>query len=146
MKQPKKYIAIGEASTLAGVSSKTIRRKIKQKDLKYRKVEGRYLIELQSLYTLYPDIKQPQNTKNDGKNPSKNGETEKSEEYATIPRSTLKLLQDQLKEKDKQITDLKELLKNQQVLHRDLQNRMPLLEAPTEQKEKKRGIFSRLFR
>lgn len=143
MKQPKGYIAIEEASTLAGVSSKTIRRKIKQKDLKYRKLEGRYLIELQSLYTLYPDIKQPKTEK---KNPPKNGETDNSEGYVTIPRSTLKLLQDQLKEKDKQITDLKELLKNQQVLHRDLQNRMPLLEAPTEEKKERRGIFSRLFR
>jgi len=130
-----KAVSIKEVIADYEVSYSTIRRLISTGKLKTRKGKGnRVRIDMSEIQRL--GIKRKA-----GRSES-TSQGEKPQERAL--ESVLKVLQEQLQEKDKQIGKLSELIHNQQIITRDLQNRIFLLEAPqvvegTKQESKKQA-------
>lgn len=117
-----KAVSIKEVIADYEVSYATIRRLIATGKLKTRKEKkgNRVKIDLSEIQRL--GIKR----KVGGSKSTPQGE--KPQEKAL--ESVLKVLQEQLQKKDEQIGKLSELVHNQQIITRDLQNRIFLLEAP----------------
>ena len=130
-----KAVSIKEVIADYEVSYSTIRRLISTGKLKTGKGKGnRVRIDISEIQRL--GIKRKA-----GRSKS-TSQGEKPQERAL--ESVLKVLQEQLQEKDKQIGKLSELIYNQQIITRDLQNRIFLLEAPqvvegTKQESKKQA-------
>ena len=110
-----KAVSIKEVIADYEVSYSTIRRLISTGKLKTKKGKGnRVRIDMSEIQRL--GIKRKA-----GRSKS-TSQGEKPQERAL--ESVLKVLQEQLQEKDKQIGKLSELIHNQQIITRDLQNRI----------------------
>ena len=135
-----KYVSIKEACTLTGKSPRTIRYAISNGKLQSRKVKGARRIALPSLEKLY------EIGKDDGKNESTVEDTAKTDNNDMVIDQLLERVKDlksQIAEKDKQIAKLDTKLDQQQKLTAQLQEKIPMLMPPEE--ERKSGIWARLF-
>jgi len=115
----KKWVHISEAVKILGISERTIRRRIKEGELKKKKKDRRVYIEVEMEGT-------------------EKEEKEMKKERDVVER-TLEMLEKTLDNQSKQIQELKELVQNEQVLNRELLNRIPQLEAPGVE-EKENGV------
>lgn len=55
------WLSVSETATILGVSSKTIRRSIQSKEIRYKLVKERYLIDISSVISLYMKDKKLRN-------------------------------------------------------------------------------------
>ncbi len=149
-----KFITIEEAKTLTGKSDKTLRRVISQlagqpstHSLVKKDEKGRWLV-LSSYFHHEGDQSSDQAA--DQTEPSQMP----SHELAIFQDKVLDIMKAQLEEKDRQIEQLNERLREAHVLNRDLQHRLlpgPQAENSAEPKQeeplpKKRSFLRRIFR
>lgn len=55
------WLSVSETATILGVSSKTIRRSIQAKEIRYKLVKERYLIDIASVISVYMKDKKLRN-------------------------------------------------------------------------------------
>lgn len=135
-----KYVSIKEACTLAGKSTRTIRYAISKGKLQSRKIKGARMIALPSLEKLYEIEKRGE------KRESAIEDTVKTDNNDMVIDQLLERVKDlksQIAEKDKQIARLDTKLDQQQKLTAQLQEKIPMLMPPEEQR--RGGIWARLF-
>ena len=98
------YFTTKEVASVLGVSGRTVSRRVKKGELKFQKRKGKLFFPKEQFQ-----------------------ETEKQERVDDTLQSVLGTLQKQLDEKDSQIQTLTKLVENQQVLTKDLQEKLLLL-------------------
>jgi negative regulator of replication initiation len=156
------FISIEEARKKTGKSDATLRRLIKHvtkqptmQSLVKKDEQGKWLISFKLLEQEYGLLGQVTDE------PKQETKQEPSHEYAEPSQASnkfLEILQEQLREKDRQIADLNERLREAHLLNNSLQNR--LLPAPVQQTDdtieggaetetrpapKKRSIWERIW-
>ncbi len=133
-----KFITIEEAKTLTGKSDKTLRRVISQlasqpstQSLVKKDEKGRWLV-------LSSYFHQESDQSNDQANDQAVSRQRTSNELSIFQDKVLDIMKAQLEEKDRQIEQLNERLREAHVLNRDLQHRLlpgPTAERPEEVRE-----------
>lgn len=141
-------MSIKEACTLAGKSPRTIRYAISKGKLQSKLVKGARVIAYPSLAKLY-SIEKPE--ENRGGATEDTVKTDNSD-HAVVEQLLERVedLKSQLAQKDKELERRAEelarkdkLLENEQIISRGLQDKIPQLMPPEEQR--RGGIWSRLF-
>ena len=112
----KKWVHISEAVKILGVSERTIRRRIDEGELKKKKKDRRVYIEVEVEET--------------------EKEKKQQEKEKDFTERAIDMLEKTLDNQSKQIQELKELVQNEQVINRELLNRLPQLQAPSEEQDK----------
>jgi len=118
----KKWVKIKEATDILGISERTIRRRVKDGKLKKKKQNNSVYIEV--------EVKEKKGKK--GK-PKKEPETQITKELLGMLRSQIDNQAKTLDNQNKQISEIRDLVQNEQVITRELLGRMPLLKAPEEE-------------
>jgi len=107
----KKWVHISEATKILGVSERTIRRRVDDSELKKKKKDRRVFIEVEVEDT------------------EKDKEKKKEKDFT---ERAIDMLEKTLDNQSKQIQELKELVQNEQVINRELLERLPQLQAPSD--------------
>jgi len=108
----KKWVHISEATKILGVSERTIRRRVDDGELKKKKKDRRVFIEVEV-----------EDTERD---------KEKKKKEKDFTERAIDMLEKTLDNQSKQIQELKELVQNEQVINRELLERLPQLQAPSD--------------
>jgi septal ring factor EnvC (AmiA/AmiB activator) len=165
------YIPVKEASKLAGVHSKTIKRAVRDKQIKSKR-DGKgktapILVELEEVKERWGVSQESTKQSTKQEFPEVSTSDENIKEALQALQSTIKTLEKQLGEKDKQLERLDGKLDQQQQLTAGLQKQIYMLQAPHDGevvqdgkegkagkapkqkdkgKDKERGIFRKIFR
>ena len=149
----KEYLTIKEASEITGKSLVTIRRlvkKLKEPDIKKEKINTGYIWLISKEYLTthlavqltvhFTDKKAKSTTIQEQIQTDK--EPYQNEHVDSQLTNFIEFLKEQLREKDQQITELNNRLKEANILHMQLQNKFLETKQIT---DKKPNIFARLF-
>jgi hypothetical protein len=136
------YLTINEAAKITGKSSITIRRLIKtlkKPDVKKKKIATGFIYLISKDFLInHLTTQAPTQNKINYTIPDENTVTQTTTQVITQLTNLTEFLKEQIKEKDKQIAEINNRLKESNVINIGLQTRLSL-------PDKKPNIFTRLF-
>lgn len=131
----KEYLTVKEFAKEVDISVQAVYQRL-NKDLKkyFKEIDGKKMINVMAIeiFSFKDDVKEVEQDFNNS--------------LTSALKDSLKMMEKQLEEKDKQIAKLMEMNTNNQILLKHSQDRVLELEIPKKEKLKEENLFKRLFK